>query len=279
MGRRHKVPAFVVAVLACAAPALRADDGEPPQAQRTVSSVALPGSFWISGGHVGPAERDNAVAESGFEQGVVAWSHDSWFLVPYAAVRFSADIEGKAWNNRRPTTVAVKLVRRVPNGVLQAGGGVMVDRGAAAGRSAQATAFVSYWAGWTGDRSAHTGGRTKGFPGSISAISGLLTAQDPENWITAISAQQGVVVHRFSAFSTVPYVAATAGFDSQRRGWENRVSYDAGVKLVRPIVGGVVEAGVAHRGQRYVLTNTAGSSPVAFVNLWIGWNPRALIGQ
>jgi hypothetical protein len=276
MARLHKTVALAVIALAASASGVRAEDPAPSR-QPSFSSVAFPGSFWISAGHVGPAERDNAIAESGFEQGIAAWSRDSWFLVPYISVRFSADIDGNDWNNRRPTTMGVKLVRRVPHGVIQGGGGMLLERDPSSGRGRHVTASVSYWAGWTGDHDAHTGGKSKGFPGSVNAVSGLLTGRDPDNWITALSVQQGVVVHRWSAFSTVPYVGAAASVDSKRRSWDNRVSYDAGVKIVRPIVGGIIEAGVAHRRQRYVLTQAGGSSPVAFVNLWIGWNPRALI--
>jgi hypothetical protein len=276
MGRLHKNLACAVIALAVSAPAVRADDA-PPLRQPSLSSVAFPGSFWISAGHVGPAERDNAIAESGFEQGIAAWSRDSWFLVPYVGVRYSADVDGHDWNNRRPTTVALKLVRRVPHGVIQGGGGVLFERDPSNGRRRHLTASVSYWAGWAGDHDGHTGGRTKGFPGSINAVSGLLTGRDPDNWITAVSAQQGIVMHRWGAFSTVPYVGAAASVDSKRRSWDNRVSYDAGVKIVRPIVGGIIEAGLAHRQQRHILTRASGSSAVAFVNLWIGWNPRTFL--
>jgi hypothetical protein len=268
--------ALVCAAVVLASSSASYADDKAAGTSRSMSSIAFPGSFWISGGHVGPAEPDNAIAESGFEQGVAAWTHESWFLVPFLGVRFSADAEGHDWNNRRPTTVGVKLVRRVPNGVIQGGGGLLFERNPESGRTRHATVFVSYWAGWTGDRDAHTGGKSTGFPGSINAMSGLLTGRDPDNWVTAVSVQQGIVVHRWRLFSTVPYTGAAATFDSKRRTWENRVSYDAGVKLVRPIVGGVIEAGVAQRRQHYVLTNTGGSSPVAFVNLWIGWDPRAM---
>jgi len=276
MDRLHRTLAFAAVAVVASASALRADDAAPSR-QPSFSSVAFPGSFWISAGHVGPAEPDNAIAESGFEQGIAAWSRGSWFLVPYIGVRFSADIDGNDWNNRRPTTVAVKLVRRVPRGVIQGGGGMLFERDPSSGHRRHVAASVSYWAGWAGDHGAHTGGKSKGFPGSVNAVSGLLTGRDPDNWITAFSVQQGVVAHRWRAFSAVPYIGAAASVDSKRRSWENRVSYDAGVKLVRPIVGGIIEAGVAHRQQRYLLTHAGGSSPVAFVNLWIGWNPRALI--
>jgi hypothetical protein len=61
-----------------------------------------------------------------------------------------------------------------------------------------------------------------------------------------------------------------------QRTWENRNVYDAGVKLVRPLIGGVVEAGVAARRQHDRLTGHVASAPVVYVNLWVGWNPRAL---
>jgi len=77
----------------------------------------------------------------------------------------------------------------------------------------------------------------------------------------------------------VPYAAAAVSFDSKRRTWENRASYDAGVKLVRPLVGGMVETGVAARRQHELLTGEVHFAPVVYVNLWVGWNPRSLFNR
>ena len=77
----------------------------------------------------------------------------------------------------------------------------------------------------------------------------------------------------------VPYAAGTLNVDSKSRVWENRLTYDAGVKVVRHFVGGVVEGGVAGRRQHELLTGRVESAPVVYVNLWIGWNPRSTSQQ
>jgi hypothetical protein len=172
--------------------------------------------------------------------------------------------------------LGVKLVRRVPGGVVQGGGGVMFERVEGSNDGQHPTAFVNYWAGWTADRRAHLGGGLAGFPGHIDASSGLLSGADPENWLTAFSVQQGVALNRGTIASIVPYAGGVLAFDSKRRPWENRATYDLGVKAVRPMPGGIVEAGIAHRRQHQLLLDHVDSGPVAFVNFWIGWNPRTI---
>jgi hypothetical protein len=187
-----------------------------------------------------------------------------------------ADSDGYAWNNRHPGRVAIKIVRRVPGGIVQAGGGLMIEPDAASNDQRHPTAAVDYWAGWAAEGRAQQGARFGGFPGHAYASSGLIAGRDPRNWITTAAAQQGFVAFRSRIVTVVPYAAGAVSFDSKSRPWENRASYDAGVKLVRPLLGGVVEAGVAQRRQHELLTGHADSAPVAYVNLWIGWNPRSL---
>jgi hypothetical protein len=173
----------------------------------------------------------------------------------------------------------MKLVWRVPGGALQGGGGLMFERDPATNDDRHLTAFVSYWTGWAAEGPAQRGGIFRGFPGHLSANSGLMTGRDPQNWMTRIDGQQGVAVLRTRALAAVPYSAGVVTFDSKRRVWENRVSLDAGLKIVRPIVGGVVEAGVAERRQYTVLTGEVSTAPVAYINLWVGWNPRLVTRQ
>jgi hypothetical protein len=245
-------------------------------AQEIVPSIAFPGSFWISAGDVGPAEEGNVIGQAGFEQGVTVWQRGNWFVIPHVNVGLMADTEGYEWNNRHPVRVAAKLVRSVPGGIVSAGAGMMLEPNAPTDRELYPTAFVDYWSGWAAEGPAQSRARFGGFPGHAYASSGLIAGRDPHNWITAAAVQQGVVVFRSRLFSIVPYAGSTVSFDSKRRPWENRVSYDAGVKIVRPLVGGVVEAGIAERRQHQLMTGEAESAPVAYVNLWIGWNPRSL---
>ena len=244
-------------------------------AQEVPSSLAFPGSFWISAGDVGPVEEGNRIGQAGFEQGITVWQRGDWYLVPHVNIGLMTDTEGYEWNNRQPARLAVKIVRRVPGGIVQAGGGMMIEPNAPADQQRHPTAFVDYWAGWAAEGRAQRGERFGAFPGHAWGNSGLVAGRDPDNWITSGAVQQGVVVFKSRVFSVVPYAGGAASFDSKRRPWENRVSYDAGVKVVRPLVGGVVEAGVAERRQHQFLTDEAHSGPVAYVNLWIGWNPRS----
>jgi hypothetical protein len=246
-----------------------AQEATPP------TSVTLPGSFWMSAGNAGPAEPGNRISQGAVEQGITPWRRGSWFAGPFVSLSFTADSAGYDWNNKHPVTIGGKLHRRIGNGVLQAGAGVMFETDPSTGDDRHPTAFVGYWAGWQGDVSAHARGRGPAFPGSINISSGLLTGRDPDNWMSYATLQQGIAVVRGGGFALVPYGSSAVSFDTKRRTWQNRLTNDAGVKVVRAITGGVVEAGVAQRHQYEMLTGRGTAEPVAFVNLWIGWNPVA----
>jgi hypothetical protein len=255
---------------------LLALSASPLMAQELPSSTAFPGSFWLASGDVGPAERGNVVGQAALEQGVTVWQRKSWFLVPYFGVTLMTDSAGYEWNNRHPTQAGLKVVRRVPGGVVQAAVGMMFEIDPLSGAGRHPGTYVSYWAGWAAEGAAQRGSPWRGFPGHLSATSGFITGRDPQNWMTIISGQQGVAILKNRVISLVPYGAGIVSFDTERRVWENRVTLDGGVKLVRPFVGGVVEGGVAERRQYSVITGDVDSSPVAYVNLWIGWNARAV---
>ena len=246
-----------------------AQEATPP------TSVTLPGSFWMSAGNAGPAEPGNRVSQGAVEQGITPWRHGSWFAGPFVSLSFTADSAGYDWNNKHPVTIGGKLHRRIGNGVLQAGAGVMFETDPSTGDDRHPTAFVGYWAGWQGDVSAHASGRGPAFPGSINISSGLLTGRDPDNWMSYATLQQGIAVVRGGGFALVPYGSSAVSFDTKQRTWQNRLTNDGGVKVVRAFTGGVVEAGGAYRHQYEMLTGRGTAEPVAFVNLWIGWNPVA----
>jgi hypothetical protein len=237
--------------------------------------VTLPGSFWNSTGDVGPAEPDNHMTQGALEQGITLWRRGSWFVGPFLSVSFTADTAGYEWNNKHPMTVAGRLQRRFNNAVLQVGAGVMFEEDPSTGEERHPTAFVGYWAGWHGDLRSHARGGRPAFPGSVNITSGLLTGRDPDNWMSYATLQQGIAVARAGGFALVPYGSSGVSFDTKQRTWQNRVTNDAGVKVVRAITGGVIEAGVAQRYQYEMLTGRNTAEPVMFVNLWIGWNPLA----
>jgi hypothetical protein len=238
------------------------------------TGVAFPGSFWIAASNVGPSEPDNVVTQTSFEQGVVVWRKASWFVVPFAGASLTRDTEGYSWNDKHPATAGVKLTKRVPGGVLSAGGGVMFERDPAGHGDRHPSAFAQYWVGWTGDARAQLGTRFVRYPGHASIDSGIVTGRDPKNWITAMTIQQGVAISRWRGIAPIVFTGATGTFDTKQRPWENRLHYEGGVKLARNFVGGVVEAGVAQRQQHRFVANTTESGPVAFVNMWVGWDPR-----
>ena len=89
------------------------------------------------------------------------WEHGSWFLIPHVNATLMADTDGYEWNNRQPGRMGVKIVRRVPGGIVQAGGGMMIEPNAADGDQRHPTVSVDYWAGWAAEGRAQRGARLR----------------------------------------------------------------------------------------------------------------------
>lgn len=238
------------------------------------TGVAFPGSFWVATSTAGPSEPHNVVTQANVEQGIVVWRNASWFLVPYVGASLTRDTEGYSWNDKNPTVVAMKLTRRVPGGILSAGGGVMFEDAPGIEGHRHPTAFAQYWAGWTGDTQAQLGNNRVAYPGHTWVNSGIVTGRDPRNWITAAAVQQGIAVGRWRGIAPVVFAGAAGTVDTERRAWENRAHYEGGVKVMRYLVGSVLEAGVAQRREHRFVAHTHDTGLVGFVNVWIGWDPR-----
>ncbi len=149
------------ALIACVLLALFAHNAG---AQEIPSSIAFPGSFWISAGDVAPAERGNTLGQVTFEQGITVWERGSWFLVPHIGVSLMADSYGYAWNNRTPSRAALKIVKRIRGGMVQVGGGMMFEPNAESDEQLHPTAAVDYWSGWAVEGRAQRGASSADFP-------------------------------------------------------------------------------------------------------------------
>ncbi len=206
------------------------------------------------------------------EQGLTAWRRESTFLVAFVDASVRADSVGYSWNNTVPALAGVKLVQTNRSGVAQLVAGFSAD---SRSKLQAPLVYGSYWAAWRGSRT-NAGSRLtpSAFPGHVSAISGIVTAREPNNWTTTASVEQGAIVFRAKRISGIPFVRGTGGVDTSRLGWNNRSSVDVGGKLALAMARGVVQAGVAQRREYNRITRAATTAPVLFVDLWFGWNPR-----
>ena len=237
-------------------------------AQELRAPIALPGSVNASFGTAGPVEPNNVIGGATFEQGVTAWRRGPLFVVGFVDLTLRADSRGYNWNNNVPYLAGGKVMLSGTRGVVQAVVGVAGDARATAFRRPVRAAHVSYWAGWQGATS------TRDFPGSVWATSGMLTATESDNWITAAHVEQGVTALRRQKFSVVPFAAGTVSVDSQSRPWNNRGFIDTGVKVSTRVSGMAVDIGAAQRVSRAWESGATAAAPVVFVNLWVGWMPR-----
>ena len=237
-------------------------------AQELRAPVALPGSINASFGTVGPLEPNNTIGGVTFEQGLTAWRRGPLFVVGFMDLTLRADTRGNAWNNNMPYLAGGKIVLSGKAGVFQAVVGVAGDaRATTVGRPVRA-GHVSYWAGWQRSNA------TVQTPGNMWATSGILTATESDNWITAVHLEQGVTAWRGQKFSLVPFAGATATVDTEHRAWNNRGFVDAGVKVSTRLRGVAVDIGAAQRVSRAWDSGATAAAPVVFVNLWVGWMPH-----
>ena len=238
------------------------------QAQELRAPIALPGSINASFGNPGPVEPNNTVGSVTFEQGVTAWQRGPLFVVGFVDVTMRADTQGYAWNNTMPFRAGGKFMVAGSGGVFQAVVGVAGEAREGETYRPTTAAYVSVWSGWQRSRSKVQ------LPGSMWATSGLVTAAEPNNWITAVHVDQGVTAWRNRHLSLVPFAGTTLGMDTKQYAWNNRGSVDAGVKVSTRVRGAAIDIGVAQRVTREWETGTTAAAPVAFVNLWVGWMPR-----
>lgn len=237
-------------------------------AQELRAPLALPGSINASFGNPGPVEPNNTVGSVTFEQGVTAWQRGPAFVIGFVDLTVRADTRGYAWNNTMPFRAGGKFMVAGAAGVLQAVVGVAGEARQGASYRPTTAAYLSVWSGWQRSRSKLQ------LPGSVWATSGLVTAAEPNNWITAGHLEQGVTVWRGRHLSLVPFAGTTLSVDTEHHAWNNRGSVDAGVKVTTRVRGAAVDIGVAQRLSREWETGATAAAPVAFVNLWVGWMPR-----
>jgi hypothetical protein len=263
---------LILTLTILAASALAAAQDAPA----TPASLAFPGSVNMTVGNVTPTEPGNVVSLTMLEQGVTVWRHGSTFISGVAQLSIGRDTANYEWNNRRPLTMGVRVSHVLSNSVLQVNFGESVVSDPAMPAIVRPVAYASYWAGW---RHAVSGGRfaPRALPGTFWLTSGVVSALEPHNWVTAASFEQGATVYERGRTALIPYTRFTANADTRGFAWNNRTSVDAGVKVRRTVMGGVVDAGIAARRQYERVGGTSRTAGVAFVELWYGWNPRAII--
>jgi hypothetical protein len=263
---------FTLAAIILSAPAIALAQDTPS----TPATVGFPGSVNMTAGTVTPTEPGNVVSLTVLEQGVTIWRHKGFFVSGIAQASFGRDSDHYAWNNRHPLTFGVRFSQVMANSVLQVNAGESIVEDGTNAATAKPIAYTSYWAGWR-----HTLGRSgfapRALPGSVWATTGIVSALEPDNWVTMAAVDQGVNVYEHGRTALIPYTRLTAGADSRGFSWNNRVSIDGGLKIRRTVAGGVIDLGVAARRQHERITGNTRTAAVAFVELWYGWNPRALI--
>ncbi|HTI39060.1 MAG TPA: hypothetical protein VL484_15965 [Vicinamibacterales bacterium] len=248
-------------------------------AQDTAASpatIGFPGSVNVTFGTVAPTEPGNLVSLTMLEQGVTVWRHRKSFVSGVALASAGRDSQDYVWNNRHALTLGVRFSQVMSNSVLQINAGQSIVADSATAPVIKPVLYASYWAGWHHPLS---GGRfsPSALPGSVSATTGISSALEPDNWVSTLSVDQGVSVYQHGHTTLIPYSRFAISADTRGFAWDNRTSLDGGLKVRQAVAGGVIDLGVAARRQQDRISGSARTAPVAFVELWYGWNPRAIV--
>jgi hypothetical protein len=251
--------------------------GGVAQAQNAPATLTLPGSVSVTSGTLTPAEPDNVVSRATVTQGLTVWQRRTVSVGGFVRATVSSDTDHLPWNRTTGSTAGLRMAAVSPAGVLQVVAGVATDARPGQPRQTAGVAYADFWTNWRVD-AAPVGAPLvpDSFPGHLYVASGVMTAAEPGNWLTAASFQQGAAVFRGAGMSLVPFVGGQAQADSAGYTWNNRYSADAGVKVTRGLSGGVVEVGVMQRREWDRPTGAARTRPAFFINFWLGWNPRPL---
>ncbi|OHA97521.1 MAG: hypothetical protein A3G47_03425 [Candidatus Zambryskibacteria bacterium RIFCSPLOWO2_12_FULL_39_45] len=103
------------------------------------------------------------------------------------------------------------------------------------------------------------------FPGLLEFRVGNTSPFERKNIIGTFHIEQGVLLMQTKRFALIPELNATLSRDTQKRPWENRYTYGAGIRLAAPVAGGVLsfipgyECGNQYRGAP--VRNASGCGP------------------
>jgi hypothetical protein len=254
----------IVFALGLAGSAAAADEPQIPL------SIVMPGTVNMSFGTISPAEAGNQITNVTIDQGITWWRHRNLFAVAYGAVTLRDDTAGNSWNHGNTFGGGARLVGVSGAQVMQASIGMSAAENAVGTPSKPAlSASVSYWRGWTGRHQ-----NALGTPGSTWVASGLISAREPGDWITAGNFEQGVQVWRVAKIGIVPYAAFSGTIDTAHHDWNNRAMGDGGLKFAYPLRGGIVDVRFSERLEYRWESQTMRSGPAVTVDFWMGWSPH-----
>jgi hypothetical protein len=239
--------------------------------EKPKSVTSLVGNFWVSV-ETSPAEQNDVVTQTHWEQGITLWHSGRNFITPYVSTDFVVDTRGKDWNNKALANAGVKVRHIFSRGLIEAAIGLAGEKRFKSGNlSAQPTASVAYWAGWQSPQTAeHSVRYFNGYPGSSWGVVGNISPAERRNVIGLFSLTQGVNLIDAGKWQTVPFVKVQSGFDTKGYDWNNKVLTSAGIKIVVPRRSATIEAGIAYTDEHRQGLHSGGVA--AFVTLWSGWS-------
>lgn len=108
-------------------------------------------------------------------------------------------------------------------------------------------------------------------PGSAWSVLGNISPVERDNVISASYLEQGITVYRNKKLSLVPYVSVGLTADTKGYDWDNRLTSQAGVKLVRNFRNGIVSSGIVYAQEYRWKTHKRAFAPIASASYWFGW--------
>jgi hypothetical protein len=108
------------------------------------------------------------------------------------------------------------------------------------------------------------------FPGYASPMTSYSSPIEKGNLLTVIAVEQGIALGDARSH-VVPYAGVRLSVDEQGLDWNNKAVMQVGVKYVRRMAGGVVQAGGGYAFERRLKSDFRAEQPLAFAEAWFGW--------
>jgi len=108
------------------------------------------------------------------------------------------------------------------------------------------------------------------FPGYAAPMTSYSSPIEKGNLLTVVAIEQGIALGDARSH-VVPYAGVRLSVDEQGLDWNNKAVMQVGVKYVRRIAGGVIQAGGGYAFEHRLKSAFRAGQPMAFAEAWFGW--------
>ncbi|MDP3954058.1 MAG: LysM peptidoglycan-binding domain-containing protein [bacterium] len=109
-------------------------------------------------------------------------------------------------------------------------------------------------------------------PGSAWNAAGNLSPIEKGNFLNYSYLEQGITIWRNGRWSLVPYLSLSSAFDNAGHDWNNKITGQAGIKVVRTFDHGIIQLGTGYAQEHRRISNTKNGQVFGSAGYWFGWD-------